>query len=68
VGPTFSPTKGSDKRRFEGDTVQAEAIPPDVLVNLVRDAIDARQDAAIMADTRAEEQRIRANLRKRYVP
>jgi hypothetical protein len=39
-----APAKLTDRRAFEGDTVQAEAIPPDVLSDLVRQAIILRQD------------------------
>jgi len=39
-----APPKPTDRRSFEGETVQAEAIAPDVLIGLVRDAIVARQD------------------------
>ena len=63
-----APPKSSDRRKFDGDAVQAEAIPPDVLVALVRDAIAARQDPDVMAETLAEEELIRASLRERYAP
>ena len=42
-----SPPKTTDRRTFEGDTVQAEALPPDVLADVVRDAIDGALDAEI---------------------
>jgi len=42
-----SPPKTTDRRTFEGDTVQAEALPPDVLADVVRDAIDDALDAEI---------------------
>ena len=38
-----APAKETDNRSFEGETVQAEAIPPDVLSSILRDAIEARQ-------------------------
>lgn len=37
-----APPKTTDKRAFHGETVQAEAIAPDVLSELVKDAIAAR--------------------------
>ena len=41
VNEALSP-KPTDRCAFPGETVQAEAIPPDVLSALVRDAIEAR--------------------------
>jgi len=41
-----SPPKATDRRAFDGDTVQAEALPPDVLSELVRDAISSVLDTA----------------------
>ena len=39
-----APPKATDKRAFDGQTVQAESIPPDVLAAIVRNAIVLRQD------------------------
>jgi len=39
-----SPPKTTDRRSFDGDTVQAEALPPDVLASLVREAIAGALD------------------------
>ena len=50
-----APAKATDRRAFAGETVQAEAIPPDVLTRLVADAIDERQDARTFAETLAAE-------------
>ena len=63
--PTASP-KASDNRSFSGEAVQAEAIPPDVLVALVREAIGARQDASVMEATLEEEHVIRLRLLSRW--
>ena len=41
--PTVPPKK-SDRRAFAGETVQAEALPPDVLQDLLRQALDANFD------------------------
>jgi hypothetical protein len=60
--PTAAP-KGEDKRRFDDDrTVQAEALPPDVLAQIVRDAIDSRIDKAVLDAVLAREARIRERL------
>ncbi|MEE1753183.1 hypothetical protein [Streptomyces sp. SP18CS02] len=46
-----SPVKATDRRSFPGtSTTQAEALPPDVLASLVRDAISRRRDAAVLAE------------------
>ena len=47
-----APPKKTDRRSFDGDTVQAEALPPDVLVSLVRQAVIERTDMALMEDVR----------------
>jgi hypothetical protein len=43
-----APPKSGDKRAFSGETCQCEAIAPDVLANILRDAIDARIDRAAL--------------------
>ena len=60
LGLPTAPPKPTDKRRFTGDTVQCEAIAPDVLVGILRDAIEARRNPdtaravlALEADFRA---------------
>jgi hypothetical protein len=50
MGLLTAPPKKTDRRAFEGQTTQAEAIPPDVLSQLVRDAITARQCPDVCAD------------------
>ena len=60
-----APPKPTDRRAFAGETVQAEAIPPDVLTNIVRDAIEARQDVAIRAALLAAEADSRKELARR---
>jgi hypothetical protein len=40
-----APPKATDRRAFAGETLQAEAIPPDQLAAIVREAIEARQGA-----------------------
>lgn len=61
-----APPKPTDRRAFTGDTVQAEAIPPDRLSRLVRDAIEARQDAEIYRELLALEAEARAELTERF--
>ena len=39
-----APPKTSDKRAFEGETCQAEAIPPDALANILTKAVEERTD------------------------
>jgi hypothetical protein len=41
--PTVPP-KLTDRRAFTGETCQAEALAPDVLAQILRDAIEARID------------------------
>ena len=57
-----APATTTDRRSFTGETVQAEAIPPDILTRIVREAIEARQDAAVMAETLKAEAAQRAEL------
>lgn len=60
-----APPKATDRRAFTGETVQAEAIPPDVLSRMVRDAIEARQDADTPGAVLAREADARADLMER---
>ena len=41
-----APPNPKDRRRFTGETVQCEAVPPDTLTSILRDAITARRDPA----------------------
>lgn len=45
-----SPPKATDRRVFDGDTVQAEALPPDVLAGVVGDAILSRLNRAALSE------------------
>lgn len=58
-----APAKATDRRAFAGETVQAEAIPPDVLTGFLRQAIVSRQDAQIRADLLEREEADRAEIR-----
>jgi hypothetical protein len=54
-----APPKATDRRSFDyAGTVQAEAIQPDMLAQIVREAIEARTDRAILDSVRADEARI----------
>ena len=63
-GLETSPPKASDRRAFDGETVQAEALPPDVLAAIVRRAVESEIDmeayAAALADEREQRSRLAA--------
>lgn len=66
MGLPSAPPKATDRRSFEGDeTWQLEAIPPDVLQDMVREAITSRRDPDIEAELLAKEAEIRNRLRAR---
>ena len=51
MGLATAPPKKTDRRSFAGETTtQAEAIPPDVLSQIVRDAITSPQCPDVRAD------------------
>jgi hypothetical protein len=62
LGLPTAPPKATDRRSFEGETTQAEAIPPDVLAQIVRDAITDRLDPAAYAAALARESEIADRL------
>jgi hypothetical protein len=57
-----APPKPTDQRSFTGETVQCEAIAPDVLADIIRAAIEYRFDAAAYASVRQEEEEARKTL------
>ena len=59
--PTVPP-KATDNRRFEGETTQAEALPPDVLAQIVLEAVEARVDHTMRAALIEQEKADRAEL------
>ena len=63
-----APPKATDRRSFTGETVQCEAIPPDVLAGVIRDAIESRIDKAAYAAVLAEEEVTRERLAERLLP
>ena len=60
-----APAKPTDRRSFEGETVQCEAIPPDVLAQIVTAAITDRLDRGAYESVLRRETRIRAALTER---
>jgi hypothetical protein len=65
LGLETSPPKPTDRRAFHGDTCQAEEIRPDVLAEILREAIEARIDHAAFRRVLEREQKARRDLRKR---
>ena len=60
LGLPTAPPKEKDKRSFDGnETTQAEAIPPDVLAQIITDAIIERLDHGAYAAVLAREASIR---------
>jgi hypothetical protein len=60
--PTAAPKK-SDKRSFSSDfTVQAEALPPDVLAEIVRTEIERHLDLETLSESRERQAEIRQEL------
>jgi hypothetical protein len=57
-----APPKPTDQRSFTGETVQCEAIAPDVLADIIRAAIEDRFDATAYASVREEEDAARKTL------
>lgn len=62
LGLPSAPPKVTDNRKFSGQTVQCEAIAPDVLSDFLRDAIEARRDPWATDATLSAEADMRADL------
>jgi hypothetical protein len=60
-----APAKDTDRRAFSGETWQVEALPPDVLAEIVEQAIVAWRDPDAAGALLAEESEIRQALIKR---
>ena len=60
-----APPKPTDRRAFAGQTCQAEALAPDVLARILRDAIEARIDGRAYARVLARERRVQRDLLNR---
>lgn len=67
-GLLTAPAKATDRRGFEGETVQAEANAPGVLVSIVSDAIEARLDRAAYDGVLDREEAVRERLAERLAP
>jgi hypothetical protein len=61
--PTAPPKEG-DKRAFSGLTCQAEALAPDVLAQILRDAIESRIDINVLDRVRKRERKMQRQLLK----
>jgi hypothetical protein len=61
-----APPKAADNRAFSGQTCQAEALPPDVLANILRSAIEKRVDQRVLERALRQERRIRRELTKKF--
>jgi hypothetical protein len=61
-----APPKSSDNRAFRGQTCQAEAIPPDVLARIVREAIELRLDLKAYRRVLNRKKQIRRKLTARF--
>ena len=61
-----APTNPKDVRSFSAAfTVQAEALPPDALASIVRNAIEQQLDMAALAQAIDHQQMLRADLQRR---
>ncbi|MBZ0129636.1 MAG: hypothetical protein K8F59_11020 [Rhodobacteraceae bacterium] len=61
-GLPTAPPKPTDRRHFSGQTVQCEAIAPDMLATILRGAIEARRDPDTVHDVLAWEAEFQAAL------
>ena len=57
-----APPKPTDRRAFSGETCQAEALAPDVLAGILRDAIEARIDRRAFERVLRRERAVRREL------
>lgn len=58
-----APPKPTDPRSFTGETVQAEALPPEVLADIIREGIASRTDRNVLDATIEQERQIRTMSR-----
>jgi len=63
-----APPKPTDQRSFDGDTTQAEALPPDILAKIVQAAITDRVDMNVYHGVLAAEQKTRSQLSQHLKP
>jgi hypothetical protein len=64
-GLPTAPPKPTDRRAFTGVTAQAEALAPDVLAAILRDAIEERIDRRALDRVLAHERKVRRDLIRR---
>ena len=62
LAPPTAPAKETDKRAFEGETCQAEAIAPDDLAAIIRTALAERIDPGAYDAVLGRERAIRDDL------
>ena len=62
---SMAPPKATDNRAFDDETCQAEAIAPDVLAEIIQDAIDERLDLDTFNDVLDRERVIPDSLKGR---
>jgi hypothetical protein len=60
-----APKKSTDKRAFRGETCQVEALPPDVLADILRTAIEQRIDRRAYKRVLRQERAVRRDLMRR---
>jgi len=60
-----APPKPTDRRAFNGETCQAEALAPDVLARILRDALEARIDRRALDRVLRRERAVRRELIER---
>ncbi|WP_329453148.1 hypothetical protein OG894_41840 (plasmid) [Streptomyces sp. NBC_01724] len=64
-----APPKATDRRSFSGTaTTQVEALPPDILAAIVRQAIEAHRDQVVHRRTLEREEIERQAVRERLRP
>lgn len=63
-----APPKATDRRRFTGQTTQVEAIPPDVLVEIVTEAITKRLERRAYDAVLEREERTKEEFRRTLIP
>jgi hypothetical protein len=64
-GLPTAPPKSTDRRAFNGETCQAEALAPDVLAEILRDAVEARIDRRAFDRVLRREHKVQRELIER---
>jgi hypothetical protein len=57
-----APPKSTDRRAFHGQTCQAEALAPDVLAGILRQALEERIDRRMLDRVQRRERSVRREL------